>query len=273
MSASSINDSGSRFLTFNNFGKKFDDITNDIGDVLVDQGKQVYSILSSPTKCIKLSLTNLLINSTGGEGGLDHIKAIVYPGMIKANPAHVKETMEKYILHFQANGLSIPDSVNPEKILESLCPKGEFMKQFAVMSNWQSPLAYEIACLPGLIMSIGIGAPVLEELVFRKGLQQVVLKDGVRKVIQKISPDHADLVDSKIYAVCRIVLTSICFALSHDSDFSFLAREAIDQQVYVAFFAGLFFGFLKETDGLSACFCAHMINNIVVVLGSVFIRC
>lgn len=267
--SSSINDSGSRLSTLN---KEFDRLTDICSENIVKTAGETLTILSSPSKCIKLGLANFFINGTC-YGSLDHIKAIVYPGLIKADPAQLKDGMERLILNFKSNGLPIPDTANPERILESLCPKEEFMKQFAALNNWQSPWVCEIAAIPMTIITSVIAGPILEELIFRKGLQQVVLKDGVKKVIQKISPAHADLVDSKIYTVCRVVLTSICFGLLHYDNLQFASRELIDKQVYHAFFIGMFFGFLKETDGLSACFCAHMINNLVVALGVFSVRC
>lgn len=106
---------------------------------------------------------------------------------------------------------------------------------------------------------------VLNEVFWRGLVQDLIFKRGLGSIVRQFSPKKADaLVDSKVYAACRILFTSwissaIATPWSNQVGERFAGEAWRDQWLMEAVC-----GLLKETLGLSAAIGVRIINNQVV---------
>lgn len=117
-----------------------------------------------------------------------------------------------------------------------------------------------------LIEPVVVKAPIFHEVLFRGLLQDVILKQGVKKAVALVSPKHAELVDSKVYTAARILITSALYSFYREVNYR--SNLAIANFLY-----GLGFGILKEKYGLASAVGAHMLNAFVLTAGDLFSRC
>lgn len=179
----------------------------------------------------------------------------------------LKETLEKEIVHYRNSGYTIPESINPKLLLSTECPMGEYSKQLGLI------LSEEITKTKMFQVNFFntiFGGAIAEEVIFRYGLQEFILKDCVKKIVKLIAPNHISLVDSTIYTVCRILITSICFSASHLPNYSQLADNHVVEQLYGSFVMGVVSGVIKETIGIKASIGAHAINNFIGLISPLF---
>lgn len=205
--------------------------------------------------------------SKGFGGAWTAIKELV-DGTHKSDPKILVETLNNMIASFQIAGEVVPDTVNPEAILESICPKKEFYMQINKVLGIENAPVYQFI-RNSLETSYNVGvvifvAPYIEEYLFRGILQTDLLKDEVKQLVGRVSPKHVEWIDTKVYTIFRVVITSLCFSLYHTIG-SQLAQSDLEKQLIVTFFLGLACGALKEEKGLSLCVLAHMVNNFVAV--------
>ncbi len=166
----------------------------------------------------------------------------------------------------QPNFKEIFEKINPSSIAFSSCPKESFLRLLnkAFQTNITNTELFQES-----LFSEVITPAVFEEFLFRELLQNTLLKGFVKK----ISPEHTHFVDHKLYTVCRILITSCCFAALHELNRDFLPDSYVDGQVYSAFYMGIFQGALRETLGLASCIGAHTMNNFIAVLPGSLSRC
>lgn len=72
--------------------------------------------------------------------------------------------------------------------------------------------------LPGLTGTYDTQAfkcPIVEELMFRVGLQEIILKKIPQAILTRLAPSHVGLVNTKIAKVARVTLATIAFSLAH----------------------------------------------------------
>lgn len=62
---------------------------------------------------------------------------------------------------------------------------------------------------------ISVRGPIYEELFFRLGIQELLLKRLPKKIIQKFAPSKASWVDCRVAQIARITLSSALFAMAH----------------------------------------------------------
>ncbi len=116
------------------------------------------------------------------------------------------------------------------------------------------------------LVAVVVG-PILEELLFRDLVQDVLLTRIPKYIISKISPGHESLVDSKIAALSRIALTAAAFSASHLFNYGIIENEYVKIQVITTFFNGLIYGLVRESRaGLTGTIAAHMTNNLFASL-------
>jgi len=101
--------------------------------------------------------------------------------------------------------------------------------------------------LPGLTDTYNIlvfKAPIVEELLFRVGLQELILKRAPKVILNRFAPSNSSVVDSKIAKIARVAVTAAAFSLAHA---------------------------IPPEAGLPQCSTARLVNNFVfgLILGGV----
>lgn len=110
-------------------------------------------------------------------------------------------------------------------------------------------------------------APILEEILFRGLLQDILLDRFVRWTVNKLGLNDSKWTSSKAYTAGRILITSALFSYVHSFNSAHFTDEYVAEQIKQSFFAGLFFGLIKESPlGLAGSIGAHMINNVIAML-------
>jgi len=139
----------------------------------------------------------------------------------------------------------------------STCPKEMLLGKFSLTNS-------------ELIRSIlveKVAFPVLsEEVLFRGIVQELLLKQGMRKLITAVSPKHASLVDSKIYTACRIVLTSLLGVAILEGSHKFHADNYTELMFNPTFMLGIGWGISKEVKGLPGSMAAHAVHRTISLL-------
>jgi len=159
----------------------------------------------------------------------------------------------------KTSGFHILITFDPEKILTASCLKEESLRQMSpIVGMPADPMFVKIMDMANACS----GAPIREELYYRGLIQDLVLNRGVKKVIQKIKPEYAEKLDSKIYTAVRILLTSAYFAYDHSGNNAIRGQSYVDAQVITAFFAGIRYGILKENVGLAGAIGGDIMQNI-----------
>lgn len=137
--------------------------------------------------------------------------------------------------------------------------------------NWiaslVSPLARlnnKVGNLFGSNITSSIFAPALcEEVEFRWFVQDILLKKLPKKVIEKIAPDMANIVDSMPARISRVAAAALFFAICHAH-----ALECAEGGGIYQLMGGLLYGALYEfsDNSLVNCINLHCIYNLVDAL-------
>ena len=123
----------------------------------------------------------------------------------------------------------------------------------------QTPLVENI--YNRIVWKEGILSPILEEILFRGLLQNIILKKPLK------------LVDAKITKCFRIGCASALFAVAHLGNRGSYPDNYIKRQVIVALFMGSFLGMIKESKlGLSGAIGAHIGFNIFGIITTRLMR-
>ena len=106
-------------------------------------------------------------------------------------------------------------------------------------------------------------APIREELVFRYGIQGVLLKILPQQFLQRFAPGKQAILDSKVVKLARIVFTAAIFSYVHIANKGTFPDSYCDVQIPASFIGGIVYGILKESKvGLLGSTVAHVVNNI-----------
>lgn len=114
--------------------------------------------------------------------------------------------------------------------------------------------------------SVVVSAPIFHEVLFRGLLQDIILKQGVKKAVALVSPKHAELVDSKAYTAARILVASAFFSY-------YCGVNYHGKKIIPSLLNGIGFGLLKEKYGLASAIGAHMLNAFIPMASDLFSRC
>lgn len=121
---------------------------------------------------------------------------------------------------FKYFGAGVAASVLSSKIMIPFMTSGmdwcpEFPKPFySYVRN--ACLAREyLPGLTGAYNNCAFKAPIVEELMFRVGLQEILLKKTPKAILNQFAPSYVGIVDTKIAKVARVTLTAIAFSLAH----------------------------------------------------------
>lgn len=191
----------------------------------------------------------------------------------RCNKDEMKAVVDNLVAFYKSKGRVVQDFVNATAILDSQCPKKEYLHQLSclfqqtVTEKSVSSLIYEN------MIPVVIG-PALEEIFFGELLQKRVLEDLVKKVIHKVSPEYASLVDNKIYTSCRILLTALCFAVVMEMVKRGSTCDClVDDEVKTALLGGIILGILRENFGLASTIVPRIIHNIVAIAPQILAQC
>lgn len=200
---------------------------------------------------------------------LNYLYQVFFQNDFRIDKYELKESWEKQITQLKAEGTSIPNNLSADSILWVDCPKKEYLKQVGIVFQ-KEYTPFQLKCES---LYLNLLMPAAEEVFFRGLIQDVILKRLAAKVVKKNFPNYASMLDSKIYTVIRILLTSLYFSYAHRDNHLVYADRFVDQQLIATLVQGVGFGILKESHGLAASLGAHAINNFVWTIPGVYAEC
>ena len=131
--------------------------------------------------------------------------------------------------------------------------------------NWDqmmTQMCVTISKIDRVVLKICCEAPIIEELVFRYGIQEILLKKIPEQFLQRFAPNKQAILDSKVVTLARIVFTAAIFAYIHLANKGNFPDSYCDAQVPASFIGGIVYGILKESKvGLLGSVVAHVVNN------------
>lgn len=163
-------------------------------------------------------------------------------------------------------------------IMPSLAERGVcFSNLFSIssMKNYRTFLS-PVLSLPSLInkhvfgggpeqsfFKTGVLAPICEEVEFRFVLQHLILKKIPQRILEKVAPDYAEMIDKWPVQILRAFTVAVLFAAAHSQALSCEDWGGIPQ-----FVGGLLYGLINEYyDGdITHTINLHMLNNMIVML-------
>ncbi len=114
-------------------------------------------------------------------------------------------------------------------------------------------------------------APIAEEIFFRFGVQEVLLKRIPQKILEFISPSRVSILDSRIAKFARIGITAGAFAFAHLANQGVFHESYVESQLMSAFMGGIVYGYIKESRlGLLGAIVAHAAGNALPAIGLSF---
>lgn len=107
-------------------------------------------------------------------------------------------------------------------------------------------------------------SPIVEELLFRHIIQEVSLEQLPKKILKEMMPGKETVLDSKVAAAARVVLTSALFISIHLLNRGIFPDSYCNAQLVDSFIGGIAYGVLKESKiGLLGSVVAHISSNIL----------
>lgn len=101
--------------------------------------------------------------------------------------------------------------------------------------------------LPGTIEQETLMVPMIEETLFRIGLQELLLRQLPKAIIKRVAPSHLSKVDSRAATLARVLLTSTAFAFAHAVRPAFGWPNCSVARMVQTFAVGLILGTIQET--------------------------
>src|SRR5690606_34432461 len=98
--------------------------------------------------------------------------------------------------------------------------------------------------LTGSYNGVAFATPIVEELFFRVGLQEILLKKAPTAFLNKIAPSYSGLVDTKTAKIARIAFTALAFSLAHANTAGWPMCSTA--RLVNTFFLGLLAGGIQE---------------------------
>ncbi len=122
----------------------------------------------------------------------------IFPAISQLPPA--KEVLSKNVVQLSESYIAIPVRYFRGKLVEVLP---------AVHTTFQHGLKSKVNWTFVAVASIS------EEIIFRYGIQTVLLTKAPKAFLEKVAPAYKSLVDHKVIKAVRVIFTSILFALAH----------------------------------------------------------
>ena len=67
----------------------------------------------------------------------------------------------------------------------------------------------------GSFSTMAIKIPFVEEVIFRIGLQETILKKIPKQILNRFAPSYVSIVDAKIAKIARVMFSALAFSLAH----------------------------------------------------------
>jgi hypothetical protein len=144
--------------------------------------------------------------------------------------------------------------------INASCPFQKLCKQIPLCKD---PLQMKISTFS----TLAVAGPILEELLCRGLIQDLLLKRGARVILKNILPGKESWVDTTIAKIFRITTTAGLFSAMHLLNKGAVSNEYLHTQLIAAFVGGIVFGALKESKaGMPGAIGGHAANNTLVIL-------
>lgn len=153
-----------------------------------------------------------------------------------------------------------------DAIMNATCKIEELVKQ--INSNIPRPQAHTSvsAVKATLVGTTGVGFPIIEEILFRGLVQDVLLTRIPKFVLKKVLPGKETALDTRIAKAARITLTAALFSASHLTNSGLFADSYISMQLVATFALGIGLGILKESKaGLLGTMGGHIAHNMIAI--------
>jgi membrane protease YdiL (CAAX protease family) len=98
----------------------------------------------------------------------------------------------------------------------------------------------------GVYGTIVFKAPIVEELMFRVGLQELILKRAPKAILNRFAPSYSGIVDTKLAKIARETLTAAAFSLIHAMPPEMGWPNCSTAKLVNAFAVGLILGRVQE---------------------------
>lgn len=126
--------------------------------------------------------------------------------------------------------------------------------------------------IPAMILLPVVIGPICEELIFREGLQTVLLKNKLGKVIEQRYPRILPYWHGHTGKIVRVLTLSVPFGLLHMTNYigakpteGFSVLQLALLTSLISGVSGIVFGLLREyRKGMSAPIMAHVTTNAIV---------
>lgn len=118
---------------------------------------------------------------------------------------------------------------------------------------------------------IGVYGPIIEELLFRGLIQDVLLTRIPKYVIKKIAPGKETALDTRVAQATRITLAAALFSAAHLTN-SDMPDSYVSMQLVATFVGGIALGILKESKaGLLGAMGCHIGGNMIAITPDLWI--
>ncbi|HEV8051568.1 MAG TPA: CPBP family intramembrane glutamic endopeptidase, partial [Parachlamydiaceae bacterium] len=124
-------------------------------------------------------------------------------------------------------------TIDAERIINTTCPLQEFVTQLNHNSRNSTPMS--VYDLKKFTVLSSLPSSIIEELIFRGLVQDVLLKRIPQFIINKVAPGNEHFLDTKIAKVARIVLTASLFSAAHLSNKGIYSDAFVNGQVVATF--------------------------------------
>lgn len=179
----------------------------------------------------------------------------------------------------QQSSLPSKDGVfyDKQKIKDATCPRLEQYRQKIEQLEWdkQGITPESLKFKDDLYYtSWSLSFSIVEELVCRGLIQDLLLHQGFKKLIKTLAPGKEWIADSTLAKITRVVLSAAVFSFMHNLNSGRISDGELNLQLRSTFATGLFYGIIKESRlGIIGSIGAHMANNGVAMYFKLWNHC
>lgn len=165
-----------------------------------------------------------------------------------------------------ANMAKLGFKMDSDAIMNATCKMQTLVDQINSNIPWKEAHTSVFAVKAAQVGMMGVGIPIVEEIVFRGLIQDVLLTRIPKYVIKKIAPGKETALDTRIAKAARITLTAALFSAAHLANSGFFADSYVSMQLVATFVGGIGLGILKESNaGLLGAMGGHIANNMIAI--------
>lgn len=156
-------------------------------------------------------------------------------------------------------------TLNNDLLANAECFWEETARQLNELNPGKNITPFQLKMIKGKeYFVISITNPIIEELVFRFLIQDVLLKRIPKYIVKTIAPGKEVALDSRLAAITRIFITASLFSSVHILGKTMEADAYVINQLATSFIGGILYGTLKESKvGLLGSIGAHITYNMM----------